>query len=109
MYIRETGATLTIPCTAVILATGGYSTDHHGLLKEYTPHLMSLPSTNAQWRSVGQGVRVAAKLGAQLQLMDAVQIHPTGLVDPKNPTASFVILAGIDPVSLIYFFSHNPP
>lgn len=40
------------------------------------------------------GVRIAKRHGAQLQLMDAVQVHPTGLVDPAQPNAPFVILAG---------------
>ncbi len=81
-------------CDAVVLATGGYATDRDGLLRQHTPHLVDLPSTNTPWRSSGDGLRIAQRLGAELALMDAVQVHPTGLVDPKKPNAPFVILAG---------------
>lgn len=85
---------LNVECDAVIMATGGYATDREGLLRQHTPHLMALPSTNTPWRSAGDGVRIAQRLGAELALMDAVQVHPTGLVDPKHPDAPYVILAG---------------
>lgn len=79
---------------AVVLATGGYSTDRTGLLAEYNSELTKLPSTNAVWRSAGEGVRMGRALGARLALMEYVQVHPTALVDPADPDASFVILAG---------------
>ena len=83
-----------VSADAVVLATGGYSTDSEGLLAEFTPHLRGVPSTNGNWKSSGGGVRMGRQVGARLALMDAVQVHPTGLVDPAQPRAPFVILAG---------------
>jgi succinate dehydrogenase/fumarate reductase flavoprotein subunit len=57
---------------SVILATGGYSTDSDGLLAEFTPQLRGMPSTNGAWKSAGDGVRMGRQIGAQLNLMDAV-------------------------------------
>ena len=78
----------------VVLSTGGYSTDREGLLAEFNGKLSDLPSTNGEWKSVGEGIRMSRRIGAKLALMEHVQVHPTGLVDPKNPDAKFVILAG---------------
>ncbi len=88
------GEAVEIVGDAVVLATGGYSSDSSGLLAEFTPHLRGLPSTNALWKTAGEGVRMGRKVGAELALMDAVQIHPTGLVDPAKPNAPVVFLAG---------------
>lgn len=74
--LRVTGVKLesgeTLLSDAVILATGGYSTDRDGLIAEYTPELRGMPSTNAVWKSAGDGVRFGRQLGAQLQLMKNV-------------------------------------
>ena len=41
----------------------------------------------------GDGVKIATRdVDAELSLMDQVQVHPTGLFDPKQPSAGTVFL-----------------
>lgn len=71
---------------AVVLATGGFSNDQSSssLLREFAPQIFGTPTTNGTFAS-GDGVKMARKLGAILVDMDKIQLHPTGLIDPKNP------------------------
>ena len=71
---------------AVILATGGYCgrTDKKSLLAKCRPDLITLGTTNGNCAS-GDGIRLAAELGAELVDMEKVQIHPTGFIHPHNP------------------------
>lgn len=73
-------------CQDPNLVTG----DAHGLLAQYRPDLAGFPSTN-QPREGTQPLLTA--IGAGLTDMDQVQIHPTGFVDPKEPSALNKILA----------------
>lgn len=75
----------------VILASGGYGRDAR-LLKEFAPESSNLPSTNGDW-TTGDAIHFSRKIGAGLTLMDQVQIHPTGIIDPKNPNATNKFLA----------------
>ncbi|KAI0136936.1 flavocytochrome c [Xylariales sp. AK1849] len=75
---------------AVVFATGGFAGDATGLLAKYRPDLAGLPSTNDE-RPASHGMVEA--LGAELIDMDSVQVHPTGFVDPKDPEATYKILA----------------
>ncbi len=68
-----------IYCDVVILATGGYSYDKNGLLKEFKKDVMNLPTTNGKF-ALGEGIKMARKIGAKLIDMDKVQIHPTCFV-----------------------------
>jgi len=77
--------------SAVILASGGYGRDER-LLKEYRPDLEHFPSTNGDW-STGDGVHLARRVSAALTGMEHVQVHPTGIIDPKQPTATNKFLA----------------
>ena len=74
-----------IYCDAIILTSGGYGHDFgdDGLLKELVPEYMNFPTTNGE-QTIGSGVKLGRKIGAQLIDMKQVQIHPTGFVDPKN-------------------------
>ncbi|EPY28052.1 NADH-dependent fumarate reductase [Strigomonas culicis] len=78
---------------SVILATGGFSNDHtsDSLLKEYAPNLSAFPTTNGPW-ATGDGVKLARELGVALVDMDKVQLHPTGLLNPKDPNGRSVFL-----------------
>ncbi|KIM24623.1 hypothetical protein M408DRAFT_75649 [Serendipita vermifera MAFF 305830] len=78
----------------VILATGGYAADFtsNSLLKKYRPELWELPTTNGE-HSTGDGHKMAIDAGAAAIDMDKVQVHPTGLVDPKDPEAKVKFLA----------------
>jgi succinate dehydrogenase/fumarate reductase flavoprotein subunit len=94
---------------AVILATGGFGADFSpdSLLSEYSkpwrgltawknvkklPDLISLPTTNGE-HCTGDGIKMATHIGAQTIDMEAIQVHPTGLVHPDEPDAKVLFLA----------------
>ncbi|KPI83014.1 NADH-dependent fumarate reductase-like protein [Leptomonas seymouri] len=78
---------MSLQADAVILATGGFSNDqtNTSLLREFAPQLFGVPTTNGTF-ATGDGVKMARALGATLVDMDKVQLHPTGLIDPKDPS-----------------------
>ncbi|KAI9596189.1 FAD binding domain-containing protein [Syncephalis fuscata] len=78
----------------VILATGGYAADftETSLLKKHRPDIYDLPTTNGDW-STGDGQKMAMSIGAKTLHLEKVQVHPTGLVDPKEPDAKVKFLA----------------
>ncbi|KAG5350492.1 putative fumarate reductase [Termitomyces sp. T112] len=78
----------------VILATGGYAADFtdDSLLKRYRPELWDLPTTNGD-HCTGDGQKLAMAIGASGIDLEKVQVHPTGLVDPKEPDAKVKFLA----------------
>lgn len=78
----------------VILATGGYAADftEDSLLKKYRPELWDLPTTNGD-HCTGDGQKLAMAIGANGIDLEKVQVHPTGLVDPKEPKAKVKFLA----------------
>jgi len=78
---------LTILGDSIVLATGGYGASS-SLLGKYVPHISHLPTTNGEWAD-GSGILLAEQLGAGVMHMDFVQVHPTGIIDPKaihNPS-----------------------
>ena len=79
---------------AVVLATGGFGADHSAtsLLMEYAPGIASLPTTNGVF-ATGDGVKLARLAGAHLRGMEFVQVHPTGFVDPADPSNRTKFLA----------------
>lgn len=79
----------------VVLATGGYAADFddvNSLLKKYRPDLIHLPTTNGD-HCTGDGQKMVASIGGRLIDLEKVQVHPTGLVDPKEPDAKVKFLA----------------
>ncbi|KAJ5781124.1 Flavocytochrome c [Penicillium paradoxum] len=78
----------------VVLATGGYAADftETSLLKQHRPDTYNLSSTNGT-HATGDGQKMLMAIGANGIDMDKVQVHPTGLVDPKDPQAKFKFLA----------------
>jgi flavocytochrome c len=78
----------------VVLATGGYAADFSetSLLKKHRPDTYGLSSTNGT-HATGDGQKMLMAIGANGIDMDKVQVHPTGLVDPKDPNAKFKFLA----------------
>ncbi|KAJ6530182.1 Flavocytochrome c [Mycena capillaripes] len=80
----------------VILATGGYAADASpdGLLAQHRPELLALATTSGD-HATGDGVRLALGLSAAAGVcdLDQVQVHPTGFVDPANPSAKTKFLA----------------
>lgn len=78
----------------VVLATGGYAADftETSLLKKHRPDTFNLSSTNGT-HATGDGHKMLMAIGANDIDMDKVQVHPTGLVDPKDPTSKWKFLA----------------
>ncbi|CAD6502319.1 BgTH12-02554 [Blumeria graminis f. sp. triticale] len=78
----------------VVLATGGYAADftETSLLKKYRPDTYNLSTTNGV-HATGDGQKMVMAIGGNGIDMDKVQVHPTGLVDPKDPTSKWKFLA----------------
>ncbi|KAF2754190.1 Flavocytochrome c [Pseudovirgaria hyperparasitica] len=78
----------------VVLATGGYAADFSdsSLLKKHRPDTFGLATTNGQ-HATGDGHKMLMSIGANGIDMDKVQVHPTGLVDPKDPGSKWKFLA----------------
>jgi len=95
--IMKDGKNETISLTSpnVVLATGGFASDRSSgsYLDRYRPELMRMPATAGEF-STGDGIALGTAVGAGIVDMDKVQIHPTGWVDPKDPSNPGKILAG---------------
>jgi len=78
----------------VIIASGGYAADYTetSLLKKYRPELLSFPTTNGS-HYIGDGIKMAIEIGADVVDMEWVKVHPTGLVHPDEPDAKVKWLA----------------
>ncbi|KAH7313563.1 FAD binding domain-containing protein [Stachybotrys elegans] len=78
----------------VILATGGYAADfgEGSLLKQHRPDTFGLATTNGN-HATGDGQKMVMAIGGNGIDMDKVQVHPTGLVDPKDPGSKWKFLA----------------
>jgi FAD-dependent fumarate reductase len=74
----------------VLFASGGFGGDAEGLLAKYRPDLAGYPSTNDPRPGTQP---LLTDVGAQLIDMEQVQVHPTGFVDPDDPTAPLKFLA----------------
>lgn len=78
----------------MILSTGGYGHDYgsDSLLKKHRPDLFKYATTNGA-HCTGDGIKIAIPIGADTADMEYVQVHPTGLVNPKEPDAKLKFLA----------------
>lgn len=78
----------------VVLATGGYAADftENSILKKHRPDVYDLATTNGQ-HATGDGQKMLMAIGANGIDMDKVQVHPTGLIDPKDPGSKWKFLA----------------
>ncbi|CAM9099437.1 unnamed protein product [Scytosiphon promiscuus] len=76
-----------LSAASVVLTTGGYAYDRSegSLLSEFAPERLHLATTSGS-QATGDGVRLGQAAGASLVDMDQVQIHPTSLVNPEDPT-----------------------
>ena len=70
----------------VILATGGFAADfgEDSLLMKYRPDLAKFSTTNGP-HCTGDGLKMTQKIGGDLVDMEWIQVHPTGMVNPKDP------------------------
>jgi succinate dehydrogenase / fumarate reductase flavoprotein subunit len=69
-YRRHDGSIVVINAKAVVLASGGW-----GRMFKFTSN---------SWESTGDGVVMAFLAGAELQDMEFVQFHPTGMIFPPG-------------------------
>lgn len=78
----------------VILATGGYAADftEDSFIKKYRPDTYHLSTTNGS-HATGDGQKMVMAIGGNGIDLDKIQVHPTGLVDPKDPKAKTKFLA----------------
>ena len=56
------------------------------------PSLMTLPTTNGP-HCTGDGIKMALEIGAGTYDLHAVQVHPTGIIDPSDPKNKVKFLA----------------
>jgi len=91
---QSTGTSPFLRSDHVILATGGFASDRSvgSLLRQYRPELQNMAATAGSF-STGDGIRLAQDLGATTRDMEKIQIHPTGFVDPSDPTSPNKVLA----------------
>lgn len=95
----------------MVLATGGFGADYsdnsllasveqdwrgltawNGIPSEKVPPLRSLPTTNGP-HCTGDGIKIALDVGGGTRDLHCVQVHPTGIVDPRDPDAKVKWLA----------------
>merc|ERR1719254_352242 len=78
----------------VIIATGGFGADFtaDSLLSKHRPDLSHLPTTNGD-HCTGDGLKMTMSVGGECVDLEWVQVHPTGLVHPKDPDAKVKFLA----------------
>eukprot|EP00804_Cyclotella_cryptica_P010809 CCRYP_008746-RD/>CCRYP_008746-RD protein AED:0.03 eAED:0.03 QI:3416/1/1/1/0.75/0.66/9/1129/1048 len=90
----EVNGSETIVADAVVLATGGFGCCQRkdGLMSRFRPDLLGTPTTNGQFAQ-GDGVILGEEVGAELVDMDKVQLHPTGFLDPNDPSNPTKFLA----------------
>lgn len=76
------GNEMTIDCTAVVLATGGFGANAE-MVVEYKSELSGFGTTNHRG-ATGEGIAMALESGASLVDMEQIQTHPT--VNPETQT-----------------------
>lgn len=93
VYTNAAGEVIRKKSDGVIIATGGMAFDHteDGIFSEFAPGLRGL-ATSSGPQANGAGIVLGRRAGAELIHMDKIQIHPTGLVDPKDIGATSKIL-----------------
>ena len=69
-YYRETGKFVLFKAKSIVLATGGW-----GRMFMYTSN---------SWEGTGDGLVMAYEAGAELQDMEMIQFHPTGMIYPNG-------------------------
>lgn len=87
----QTGAEEEVRGAGVVIATGGFCHNRE-MIREFSPSNVHVGTTNGPWTQ-GEGMMCARDIGAQLVHMQHVQVHPTGFIDPKDPTAREKTLA----------------
>ena len=78
----KAGNKITVEAKAVILATGGFGANLD-MVVQYKPDLAGFMTTNAAGIQ-GQGILMAAEIGAATVDMEQIQIHPTVQADTAS-------------------------
>eukprot|EP00164_Ancoracysta_twista_P003246 GFYU01004333.1.p1 GENE.GFYU01004333.1~~GFYU01004333.1.p1 ORF type:complete len:514 (-),score=57.08 GFYU01004333.1:35-1522(-) len=78
-----------LTASAIVLASGGYSFADE-IINRFE-HLKGLPTTNGPW-ATGDALTFGPAVGAKIIDLEHVQVHPTGLLDPKKPDDHVKIL-----------------
>jgi uncharacterized protein len=84
----RTGQSSSISAAALVLATGG-SQSNSALLQRYWPKDVPFPQRlllGSGINSMGEGLKLAAGVGAKIDHMDYQWHYPSGLPDPRDPT-----------------------
>lgn len=82
------GASVSVAAQSIVLGTGGYGRNAELAMQYDTRVTTDMPSSNVI-SSTGDGISMATEVGAGLENMELVQIHPLG--DPQNGgVATFV-------------------
>ena len=74
----------------IVFATGGFAANA-AMIERFAPKFAHLPTTNNS--NNVDTLMLLERAGAKLVDMDKVQIHPTGFIDPLDPTARTKVLA----------------
>ena len=82
LALGKTGNTITVAADAVVLTTGGFGANLD-MVEAYKPELKGFMTTNAAGIQ-GQGILMAADLGAATVDMEQIQIHPTVQADTAS-------------------------
>ncbi len=82
LAMGKTGNTITVAADAVVLTTGGFGANLD-MVEAYKPELKGFMTTNAAGIQ-GQGILMAADLGAATVDMEQIQIHPTVQADTAS-------------------------
>lgn len=105
-YTHPESGVVDLRADAVVLTTGGFGFGQvsNSLLSKWTPWLDGMPTTNGSF-ATGEGVAMAEAAHATLVHMNQVQVHPTGFVDPADPSNPVkflgVFLVSVPPLSPI--------
>lgn len=76
-YKKDSGRALVFRTRTILLAAGGYTQTYNR-------------SSSRSHENTGDGPALALEAGAQLQDMEMVQFHPTGMVKPEEKMGSLV-------------------
>lgn len=91
IYKDGEGKEIQLDANNVVFCSGGFGFSKD-MLKKYAPETVDLPTTNGP-QTTGDGQRILEKIGADMIDMDQIQVHPTGFIDPEDPSAGSKFLA----------------
>lgn len=93
--VEQGGKTIRVGAKAVILATGGYSSNHDLMAAVHTPNQVFQASA-VPW-STGDGLIMATKIGAGVQNLDQIQVYLREVEDMRSQMPyMFNIFVGMD-------------